>query len=100
MNPHPVRKNGHPVEPATLVINTPEAFREVTYHFGVLIPPHVAAKMADVTNQLTRHHICTESSWSSAQTIKPRSTGQSVRDGVLVIHNPGKIRRDCPHDRR
>ena len=51
MNPHPVRKNGHPVEPATLVINTPEAFREVAYHFGVLMPPHVAAKMAGVTNQ-------------------------------------------------
>ena len=51
MNPHPLRKNGHPNEPATLVINTSEAFREAVYHFGVLIPPHVAAKMADVTNQ-------------------------------------------------
>lgn len=51
MKAHPVRTNGHPSKPVTLVVDTLEAFNEVAYHFGVLIPPHAAAKMAGVTNQ-------------------------------------------------
>ena len=51
MNPHPVRANGDTSKPVTLVVDTPETFKEVAYHFGVLIPPHAAAKMAGVTNQ-------------------------------------------------
>lgn len=51
MNQQAVHTNGHPSAPITLIVDTPEAFKEVTYHFGVLIPPHAAAKMAGVTNQ-------------------------------------------------
>ena len=52
MKKKPVQKNGEAdKEVVTLMVNTPEAFKEVVYHFGMLMAPHVAAKLAGVTNQ-------------------------------------------------
>ena len=52
METKPVQKNGEAAkEVVTLLVNTPEAFKEVVYHFGMLMAPHVAAKLAGVTNQ-------------------------------------------------